>query len=376
MNFPIGHVSTSQPPGLQRLRVFNQVDSAIESRDFSLLPANFHLMPLPIRRLRNCATFAVYNHLASTSPKLSSTMASNRRFNPTETIHWILDWDGTITQHDTLDALVSIAASAKPDLSVLQEWERVSKAYMSDYTSAMETLVYGGNLPTTLEEEKRLLQALSRVEQASLDRVSSAGIFAGLTRQLIAEGATKLIESKKVELRTGFAPFLHLARSRSRDRLDLLSVNWSRYFIESCLAAAKAPVHNSSIYANELDGIRDGQVSRGYIGPKNEADMSIVSSGDKLSYLNQLRRRQGESVVYIGDSWTDIECLLDAELGICIRDKPLSSSQKKLSERLESLDVHCPHLSDWRQADERQVVWARDFTEVKQWVEAHNAGSF
>lgn len=308
-------------------------------------------------------------------------MAANPKFNPTQPIHWILDWDGTITRRDTLDALVSIAASAKPASPVLEEWQRVSEAYMSDYTTALDKLAPGGELPKTLQEEKKLLKALSSVEQASLDRVSSSGIFAGLSKRLIEEGAKGLIDSRKVELRTGFVPFLHLAQNRSHARLDLLSVNWSRHFIGACLRAAEAPVQRGSIYANELDGIESGLVSRGHISPKKDAEMLITSSSDKLSYLNRLREQRSSSnngisesitpIVYLGDSWTDIECLLEADLGICIRDDPLGSSQRKLAERLQSLGVRCPHLSEWKQVDERQVVWARDFAEIQEWVEKH-----
>ncbi|KAF3005740.1 hypothetical protein E8E13_006582 [Curvularia kusanoi] len=312
-------------------------------------------------------------------------MASKPLFEPTRPIHWVLDWDGTITQRDTLDSLVSIAASAKPDSPVLQEWQRVSDAYMLDYNNAMKKLAPNGELPKTVQDEKKLLLALASVEQASLDRVSASGIFAGLTRQLIEDGAKRLIDSKKVELRNGTSPFLHSVQSRPREGMNILSVNWSRHFIGTCLRAAEAPLDRTSIYANELDGIEGGTVSHGYISPKNDAEILIISSGDKLKYLNRLRNRHEEStngapvsstpVVYIGDSWTDIECLLEADLGICIRDEPMGSSQKKLAERLESLGVRCPHLSDWKEADEHQVVWANDFVEIQEWVRKHGTKS-
>lgn len=342
-------------------------------------------MPLPIWRFCNLSTSAVYSHLATASIKLHSNMVTKHSLVPARPIHWILDWDGTITRRDTLNALVSMAAAVKPDSPILEEWKRVSEAYMSDYTTAMERLAPGGSLPKTLEEEKELLRALSKVEQASLDRVSSAGIFAGLARQLIDEGAKDLIESRKVELRTGFTAFIQLAQSRCQDSLDLLSVNWSRRFIGSCLAVTEAPVQRGSIYANELDGIENGQVSRGLISSGDDTKMSIISSGDKLSYFNRLRTQPCKSaigyldsatpVVYIGDSWTDIECLLEADLGICIRDEPPSSSQKKLGERLEALGAQCRHISDWVQTDQQQVVWAKDFVEVKNWAEAYSLGT-
>ncbi|KAF2630715.1 hypothetical protein BU25DRAFT_334718 [Macroventuria anomochaeta] len=310
-------------------------------------------------------------------------MAARPPLDPSQPTHWILDWDGTITRRDSLDALVSIAASSKPNSPVLEEWKRVSEAYMSDYIAAMEKLAPGGKLPRTVQDEKKLLQALASVEQASLDRVSESQIFAGLTRKLLDEGAKSLIDSKKVEMRNGFAQFLKLRQSRGHDGLDLLSVNWSRHFISSCLRAAGAPVEKGAINANELGGIERDLVSNGKISPEEDAEMLIISSGDKLEHMARLRKPACESrnssldssrpIVYIGDSWTDIECLLEADLGICIRDEPLGSSQRKLAERLQSLGIHCPHLHDWKKADERQVVWARNFTEIQAWMEAQQA---
>lgn len=312
-------------------------------------------------------------------------MAAKPVVDPAQPIHWILDWDGTITRHDTLDALVSIAASSKPNSSVLDEWKRVSEAYMSDYTTAIEKLAPDGGLPKTVQEEKKLLQALSSVEQASVDRVSSSGIFAGLTRKLLEEGADDLIDSRKVEIRNGFLSLFRATQSRSQDVLNLLSVNWSRHFIGSCLRAAGAFVEKDAIHANELDGIERALASSGRISPEEDAEMLIISSGDKLEYLTRLRKQNSETgyvgsgfnkpIVYVGDSWTDIECLLESDLGICIRDRPLGSSQKKLAERLQDLDIHCPHIQDWKNSDQWQVVWARDFAEVQTWVETHSPQS-
>lgn len=300
-------------------------------------------------------------------------MTAKPGFNIHQPIHWILDWDGTITRRDTLDALVSIAASAKPDSPVHEEWKRVSEAYMTHYTEALGQLAPDGRLPTTVQEERRLLQSLKSVEQASLARVSASGIFADLTQKLLEEGASNVINSKKVEIRNGFADFLQSKQTRSHDTLDLLSVNWSRHFISSCLKAAGVSIDKSSIYANELDGIESNHVSQGKISPENGSEMTIISSSDKLEYLTHLREQDNRPIIYMGDSWTDIECLLEADLGICIRGEPIGSPQKKLAERLESLGVHCPHLSDWREADEWQVVWAKDFAAVQAWLEPRTA---
>jgi 2-hydroxy-3-keto-5-methylthiopentenyl-1-phosphate phosphatase len=301
-------------------------------------------------------------------------MAAKPPLDPSQPIHWILDWDGTITRRDTLDALVSIAAKSKPDSPVLDEWKRVSEAYMSDYMAALDKLAPGGDMPKTIQEEKKLLRSMKQVEQRSLDRVSESGIFRGLTRQLLDEGAKNAIGSKQVEIRNGFAQFLRHTENRGSDSVHLLSVNWSRHFMSSCLRAADTPVEMRNIFANELNGIGMDLVSNGKISPDDEEGMKIISSDDKLEYMEWLCKTRSKSssptpTVYVGDSWTDIECLLGANLGICIRDDPIGSSQKRLAERLQSLDVRCPRLRDWREADSWQVVWASDFAEILAWVE-------
>ncbi|KAF1832895.1 hypothetical protein BDW02DRAFT_501923 [Decorospora gaudefroyi] len=284
--------------------------------------------------------------------------------------HWILDWDGTITKNDTLDTLVHIAATAKPNFPTQDHWRRVSQAYMNDYSATIEKLAPNGHLPQSFEDEKRLLAQLKAVEQRSLDRVSSSSIFAGLSRKALEEGAWQAIASRRVEIRNGFAAFFQHIQVRERDRISILSVNWSRHFIRSCLDACGINLPFASTLSNELDKIDSGEPSTGLIVPATGADgTSIISSGDKLERLKDMRR-ENERIVYVGDSWTDIECLFAADVGICIRDECLGSGQKKLAKALERLGAVCPRLKDWEGADQCGVPWATDFGEIRDWMES------
>ncbi|KAL1793236.1 hypothetical protein ACET3X_008218 [Alternaria dauci] len=287
-------------------------------------------------------------------------------------IHWILDWDGTITKHDTLDALVHISAAADPGSPIRDRWNNVSKAYMDDYTTTLSRVAPDGKLPTTVSEQRRLLAQMKAVEQRSLQRVSSSGVFAGLTKEAIEAGARQAINSRAVELRNGFLDFSKsIRRDRVDDRFTLLSVNWSRHFIQSCLGASgMLDLPSNSIFSNELDKIESGNPSTGAIVPAApNCESLIMSSGDKLQIMVRMQELQGQKV-YVGDSWTDIECLLEADLGICIRDEPMGSSQAKLAEALTKLGVSCLRLRDYKEADEWGVVWARDFAEIHDWVES------
>lgn len=278
-------------------------------------------------------------------------------------IHWVLDWDGTITQKDTLDTLVNIAASAKPDFPTFDRWKAVVDAYISDYTTSLEKLAPNGSLPTTIPQEKELLKALKPVEQRSLDRVAESRIFEGLTSKILKDGAEEAICSGDVVLRPGCTEFINCILNSDDSKLSILSVNWSRQFILFSLEAAGIHIPPASIFANELDGIDEGKASKGVVSP--DGYMKIISSGDKLRCLDELREKGSTTIVYIGDSWPDIECLLTADLGICIRDEPVGSSQKKLADALQRLGVKCAKVQDSSGIDGLQVVWAQNFFEIK-----------
>ncbi|KAF2744077.1 hypothetical protein M011DRAFT_470740 [Sporormia fimetaria CBS 119925] len=352
------------------------------------------------------------------------TNAAMSAFNPCKPIHWILDWDGTLTKGDTLDALVRIARKAKPESNVDEAWNRIVAAYLADYDATLKQLAPEGCLPSDVHEERKLLSDMAKVEQRSINRVSASGIFEGLTWDIVECGAKEALRSGEVQLRAGAEAFLrHVGaredpHTRVLDEVDVLSVNWSACFIMYCLSAGltegrksflfpfpnekgvrrRAPFGTMrsrnaqhlrtsqrgslaegrgllmSIYSNELQGISRDEVSTGELC---DGDSPIViSSPDKLGQLHDMRRLHPCSlkpmqVAYVGDSRTDFECLLAADLGVCIRDDPMTSSQRALKDSLGRLRIRCPHIQDHVDCDEWGVVWVRDFVELKDWMEAN-----
>ncbi|KAF2033849.1 hypothetical protein EK21DRAFT_97964 [Setomelanomma holmii] len=296
-------------------------------------------------------------------------MSTTRQLPPKGPIHWVLDWDGTITEKDTLDALVNIAASTKPNFPTHDRWKQVVDAYLDDYTATLEELAPRGMLPTTIEAEEKLLKDLKVVEQRSLNRVSESKIFEGLTGAQLEFGAKKAIEAGKVALRPGCVEFLQSfacdAASKG-DKLHILSVNWSQHFISSCLKTAGVDINTSVILANELDGIATGKPSSGQISPDGET--TIIASDDKLRHLEYMRRSSSMPIVYVGDSWTDIECLLAADVGICIQDEPMGTSQKKLAGALGRVMVEYFPLLDSDERRHSRVASARDFMQIQKWA--------
>ncbi|KAF2474651.1 uncharacterized protein BDR25DRAFT_301327 [Lindgomyces ingoldianus] len=335
-------------------------------------------------------------------------------------LHVILDWDGTLTKNDTLNSLVEIAKNAKPDTFIPTTWNLICRAYLTDYEKALQE---HATLPSNVFEERKLLKKIEAVEQASINRLNDSGIFKDITAEQLAVGAQRAFESRTVELREGANEFFRYIKERmdrQKDDIDIvsiLSVNWSQRFIAGCLQAAssalepqtptresmledeidrrygltrnselqniltnKAPKYMAEssapdfvrIYANELQGIEDGLPSTGFIA--SEGDHKIICSHDKVTYLHRLQKMSPCTmkpipIVYVGDSWTDFECLLAADLGICIRDDPMTSSQRRLEDSLQRLGIACPYLKEYKEIDEWGIVWAHDFFEIKEWVE-------
>ncbi|KAF1954005.1 hypothetical protein CC80DRAFT_418542 [Byssothecium circinans] len=292
-------------------------------------------------------------------------------------IHWILDWDGTITKRDALETLVNIAASNNTHSKILNDWRQVSEAYMRDYENTLKDLL-AQNLdkPSTINTERQLLYKIKDVEKRSLDRIYQSKIFAGLRDDMLDKGAAAAMEKGNVQVRDGFSDFMHHIQTRKkyekRDEFNILSVNWSQRFIAACLEIANISSVQEllpSIHSNELEGIQQNTPSSGLIVPTSQHQDLIVSSVDKISVLNQLRSSRQIPIVYIGDSWTDFECLLSADLGICIRDEPMTSGQQTLADALGRVDVQCTHLEEMGTVDHKGLFWARNFEEIKRWVQ-------
>lgn len=356
--------------------------------------------------------------------KLRSLLDTN------QPIDWYLDWDGTITKRDTLDALVNISAQQNTDVDVHKVWPELGRKYMEDAKSLFEEIMK--QPPATVDDEKEFLKVMEAVEIRSVDRVSSSGIFKGLVPQDIIQGAKRAVEREDVQIRRGYKEFVDSIVARAsgngnspddshnraktgdviprKDLFTIISVNWSARFIEECMRAAEilpsTQQINLQICANELENITPNTIpeqrskpsststsphpdkesqptpppSTGHIIPSPSTPSRILFSRDKLHLFSQTSapNEKGDPVprIYIGDSWTDFECLLAADLGICIRDEPMTEAQRKLEDSFRRVGIRCCWLLDLVDRSEGEVgmeegcvVWVRDFGEINVWLE-------
>lgn len=341
-------------------------------------------------------------------------------------IDWYLDWDGTITKRDTLDVLVNIAAQQNTDVDVHKVWPELGRQYIEDANKLYEEVMK--QPPATVEDEREFLKVMEAAEKRSIDRVSNSGIFKGLSPQNIIQGALQAVKHENVQIRGGYRQFCDIIKARTfgvgnspddrnvhakegditqrKDLLTIISVNWSARFIEECMKATGVWPNTGEvkpeICANELEHVGSIAVSQrrshesyktassdekpqlkempstGHIVPAPGLDSRIIFSRDKLDRFSKPQASDdgGNPVpkIYIGDSWTDLECLLAADLGICIRDDPMTSAQRKLAESFQRLGIQCHRLLDLLDqpepiTDRWKVVWVQDFWEITRWLQ-------
>lgn len=297
-------------------------------------------------------------------------------------INLVLDWDGTITAKDTMFAYGKVADIRDARLNREQNGSRMfedfGKAWMDDYSAHEKSYSPKAHEREEVVQESAWLKSLSSVESSSAERVEKSRFFAGVTNDDVSTAAKGLLRDGAVALRSGWQDLFLRAQDSSSPRLissiSILSVNWSESFIRASLkAAATDSVPNSSllpaldyltIAANEISGVHEPGGSSGRLTDANHA--IIRTSSDKLQNFPS---RQELLNVYVGDSATDFDCLLAADLGICIRDDLMSSSAKTLAEtmsRVGHVVQHVDTMKTWQQLEGSQsnVFWAQDLNEI------------
>ncbi|PHH82599.1 hypothetical protein CDD82_5443 [Ophiocordyceps australis] len=278
--------------------------------------------------------------------------------------HLVFDFDCTITESDTVGVLVAAAIARDSDGLQRQlrreAWKRVVEAYKDD--CARHEAEYQPAAPQrrTIAAETAWLASLQCVENASLERVGEAQIFAGFADQddFFSMGVEAL-ETGAVGLRRGFYELLkHMSRSSCIMRI--VSVNWSQAFIHGVLAAMTEtnPDVTIQVAANSIE------CPRGTIGG---AGQRIATAADKLAAMRRLVapcERAGQTTpktVYFGDSETDLECLLYSR-GVAV----VPHQDASLLRTLCRLRVDVAHMSS-PTARGAKICWARDFSEVLAW---------
>jgi hypothetical protein len=104
-------------------------------------------------------------------------------------------------------------------------------------------------------------------------------------------------------------------------------------------------MQNLPIFANEICSA---------VATEPEHTRTGMHTGDNKLHVfqNICRQNPAERVIYLGDSVSDLHCLLAADVGICVRDKPMSSGQRDLAETLKRVGITVKPLSDIKSGSE------------------------
>ncbi|KAI8817828.1 uncharacterized protein EV422DRAFT_570308 [Fimicolochytrium jonesii] len=266
----------------------------------------------------------------------------------------ILDYDGTITQKDTLHLLSAVACApctcsspgnrppSSPPNEVCackrqhQQWDALVSQYLDDYerTAALATLQTNpsANSTATISGSPSALtdylQSFTPVESASIARVAASRVLAGATRAAMRQAGAS------VETREGWWDVVEVFRSAGKD-VVVCSVNWSDDLIKGTVdAAAGGSEGDVMVISNSLvfeAGDKDrGEVSTGLI---RQVCVTGVDKLHRVAEYMAARHFDGQdpttadrtgathlrTAVAIGDSVSDLPLLTHAGLGILIQ---------------------------------------------------------
>lgn len=265
------------------------------------------------------------------------------------TMRLILDFDGTITQKDTIGELAQAAIDLqrrRTGRHLQPVWDDAVQAYLKDYEPYKANFYPPEASRKDVEAETNFLAGLKDIEEASLSRVSQSGIFAGLQRDDFFQMGVDAVLSGRVSKTEGFEELLRSAESKGL-KVDVTSVNWSKAFIEGVLH----PQH-LGVAANDIS--EKGEIK----GPRSLGGVRVTTSPDKLNALRQITQTD-QRVLYFGDSTTDLQCLLYSH-GVIIAKDATSS----LLSTLSRIGIDVPHIGNLQNHPHTKLFWARDFREV------------
>jgi hypothetical protein len=162
-------------------------------------------------------------------------------------------------------------------------------------------------------------------------------------------------------VRKGFGELMRRREEEgmSRWKVGVVSVNWSGQFIQGVVGAGCERRGVDMVVLSNWVERSEGAVE----GPGEIGKEPLVTAGDKLRAMRSYTGdygTEGEEVVYVGDSPTDLACLMEADLGVVMAD----DGESKLLATLKRIGFEVPHVGETR--EESHLVWARDFEEVLQ----------
>jgi thiamine phosphate phosphatase / amino-HMP aminohydrolase len=268
----------------------------------------------------------------------------------------LIDWDSTLTIKDTMSTFAFIGYGFQtPSHSKAKPWSEIVDAYLSEYHAHEASYKTPKTERKTVQSELSWLSSLYKVERSSFCRFESIGLFNNMSKAELQIRAVRAVREGQVELRPGWLDLFQASSEASPIQTSIISVHWSAAFIRGCLLqgaeleeqgkASQMHLQHVPVHANEMCTSVSSRACTDEAG--------IHTSDGKLAVLRKIVSvSDAESVVYVGDSTSDLHCLLAADLGICIRNEESpSSSQTELMETLQRIGIEVEPLRNLKFRD-------------------------
>jgi len=286
--------------------------------------------------------------------------------------HWlVVDFDGTCTVRDTTPALVNLASAGAGDDADTRAARASSFASLEGEYFATYEKEIGDVLPDGAASrgapDRTLPEALRGLDDISsriTARVSSSGCLADIPEDLDEFSALLLQDGcgddGVFDLHDGCVEALAEAAGAGW-RLGVLSINWCPQLIDYVLLG---PLRDRGAAGRQGDDAVPVWSNR--LRPDGVVELTVPGADSKWDRVASLCTGGG-TVVYVGDSSTDLLALMEADIGILLLRQSSSSGASSTAERMcDRWKVPMLPLSERGKGDGRRgIVWTtRSWTEI------------
>ncbi|TDH65507.1 hypothetical protein CCR75_004041 [Bremia lactucae] len=285
----------------------------------------------------------------------------------TKPILLCVDFDETITLYDTTSVLFQLAPSSslvQKQLLATQYADEVTQ-YLRNYEIKWQQEIDSSNHNRSFDGSglREFLKGYAAADLRSLHRVVEHRALKGIQKQDLIQAAS-CVQTRPNCAETLLIPF----------HWNIISVNWSKELIKTVMTQAGVACETTQIIANDLI-MNEQEVTTG------EIDMIVQSPGDKARWITNMRVIHAEiqsTIVYVGDSATDLLALLSADVGIWLASNILTPSAKLLRRLMEVYGiatielVNCCSFNDCvsKASDSRPVIFlASDWAQLRSILE-------
>ncbi|KAH7435025.1 hypothetical protein KP509_06G045600 [Ceratopteris richardii] len=239
----------------------------------------------------------------------------------------IMDFDFTCSVMDSCSPLANASIQAAMQrvesdsarchqisgLELRKRWESLEKSYGENYSKLIDVIEHQEHNVTHFDADglHSFLERLSEFEVQANSAVIEQEVFDGLKLEDAQE------EGHNVVFQEGCPNFLRQISLHNNVTAHVISVCWSKSYIEGALSEEGLDfieVHSNEFITNGSSTL--GGIKRLVETPfdKERVMKELIRNADGL--LGPIRS------IFIGDSVSDILCLLEADLGIVIGSNP------------------------------------------------------